>query len=70
MKLNSNDEELKDKGAKMILNVISTNNNKLRRLFLDFSWCEVTFESGIYIGELFSKLSEVKDVTLILAKNT
>jgi len=49
--------------------IYTNNNNNLRRLFLDFSLCGLNWESGIYLGELFSKLPVVEDLTLIVHNN-
>ena len=58
---------MKDEGVKLILKGISINcNRNLRKLFLDFTSCELSFESGIYIGELFSRLPRIEDLSLVL----
>ena len=69
MKLNlSWNRNLKDEGVRNIVKGIPTHNN-LKRLHLDFEFCNLSSKSGVFIGKLFPKLTKVEYLEVHLSEN-
>ena len=59
-----NNYELKDEGVGNIVKGIPTHNH-LTRLLLGFSDCNLSSKSGVSIGKMFRKLTNVEDLEVL-----